>query len=155
VLVACVLLTGRAGAGKQTIGEGVVADLRGRGLPSTLVGAADVHEHLVSGPESLAWLCQTLVESGAVTVVTTPIPTRDERERLREHVPALLEVFVDAPPERCEERAGRPDPAYEEPYAPDLRVPSHDREPAASIAQVLSFLEARGLMADDAAAPRS
>jgi adenylylsulfate kinase len=153
VQVACVLLTGRAGAGKQTIGEGVVADLRGRGRPSALVGAAAVHEHLAPGPDALAWLCRTLVESGVITVVTTPIPARDEREQLREHVPALLEVFVDAPAELCEERAGRPDPAYEEPYAPDLRVPSHDREPAASIAQVLSFLEARGLVVDDAGAP--
>jgi adenylylsulfate kinase-like enzyme len=145
---ACVLLTGRAGAGKQTIGREVVAGLRSRGRPAGLVDAAAVDEHLVAS-SSLTWLCRWLVESGTVAVVTAPILGRDERERLRAAVPALVEVFVDAPADRCEARGGRPDPGYEEPYAPDLRVPTHDRAPRASVAQVMSFLEERRLVSGD------
>jgi adenylylsulfate kinase-like enzyme len=145
-----VLLTGRAGAGKQTIGSDVVAELRARGRASALVDRSAVDHHLGPGIEALAWLCALLVESGVVALVSAPVARRDERERLRAGVPALLEVFVDAPPDRCEARAGRADPTYEEPYAPDLRVPTHDRDPRASVAQVLSFLEAQGLVAPDA-----
>ncbi len=146
------LLTGRAGAGKQTIGSGVVAELRRRGRPSALVDAAAVDEHLSSGADSsatgsLAWLCSLLVASGVVAVVAAPVAARDARERLRDEVGELVEVFVDAPADTCAARAGRPDPDYEEPYAPDLRVPTHDRAATASIAQVLSFLEERGLTA--------
>jgi adenylylsulfate kinase-like enzyme len=153
VQAACVLLTGRAGAGKQTIGGGVVAELRSRGRPAGLVDGASVEQHLVAGSASLTWLCSWLVESGLVTIVSAAIPGRDDRERLRVAVPELLEVFVDAPADACEARGGRPDPAYEEPYAPDLRVPTHDRAPRASIAQVLSFLEERHLATGDAPGP--
>ncbi len=140
------LLTGRAGAGKQTIGSGIVAELHTRGRPGALVDRSTVDEHLAPAAASLAWLCRLLVESGVVTLVSAPVPSREERERLREAVTHMLEVFVDAPRDRCEARAGHADPAYEEPYAPDLRVPTHDRAASASIAQVLSFLEERGLV---------
>jgi len=141
----CVLLTGRAGAGKETIGRGVVTDLRGRGCPAGLVDDHCVGAHLREGIESVTWLCRFLVDAGVVGIVTTPLPGRDARERLRAAVPELVEVFVDAPADVCATRAGRADPSYEEPYAPDLRVPTHDRAARASIAQVLSFLEERGL----------
>ncbi len=55
---------------------------------------------------------------------------------------------------RCaRQRAGRADDAYEAPYAPELRVPTHGRDVAASTAQVLSFLEDRGVIAHDPAHP--
>jgi len=139
-----VLLTGRAGAGKQTNGNEVVTELRARGRSAGLVDVVAVSQHLVGG-SSPRWLCQWLVESGLMTVVSAPIPEREEREQLRAAVPALLEIFVDAPVDVCAARAGQPDPGYEEPYAPDLRVPTHDRAPRASAAQVLSFLEEHGL----------
>lgn len=145
VQAACVLLTGRAGAGKATIGRAVVDELRASGRPSALLDAGARDEHLQPGDASLAWCCTLLVESGVVTVVAAPVPRRDDRERLRAEVPRLVEVFVDAPLDRCEARAGRADPDYEEPYAPDLRVPTHDREARASVAQVLSYLEEHGL----------
>jgi adenylylsulfate kinase len=141
-----VLLTGRAGAGKQTIGRGVLQELRSRGQPSALVDRASVEHHLGPGIEPLTWLCSLLVESGVVVLVAAPVPGRDERERFRTAVAGVVEVHVDAPAEQCEARSGRADAAFEEPYAPDLRVPTHDREPSASIAQVLSDLEARDLV---------
>jgi adenylylsulfate kinase-like enzyme len=141
-----VLLTGRVGAGKQTIGRGVLQELRSRGQPSALVDGASVEHRLGPGIDALTWLCSLLVDSGVLVLVSAPVPGRDERERFRAAVPAVVEVFVDAPADQCEARSGRADTAFEEPYAPDLRVPTYDREPSASIAQVLSDLEERDLV---------
>ena len=145
----CVLLTGRAGAGKTTIGRGVADELRRRGRPCGLLEADAVDRHLRPGTDSLVWCCTLLVESGTHVIVTTPVPTRAAREELRDAVPALLEIFVDAPAALCEGRSGRADEDYEEPYAAELRVPTHDRDAAASIAQAVSFLEERGVAPHD------
>ena len=145
----CVWLTGRAGAGKRTIGAVIVAELDRRGGPGALLDAATIGTRLVDGPDALAWCCALLTTNGVTTVVAVPLDARDDRELLREAVPGFVEIFLDAPPGVCAERAGRSDADYEEPYAPDLRVPTHGRDVAASAAQVLSFLEERGMLAHD------
>ena len=146
---ACVCLTGRAGAGKRTIATALVAELLQRGLPAALLDEAGVKGRLVDGPDVLAWCCTLLTTNGVPTVVAVPVPSRDDRELLRGVVPDFVEVFLDAPPEVCTMRAGRSDDAYEAPYAPELRVPTHGRDAAASAAQVLSFLEDRGVVPHD------
>ena len=150
---ACVWLTGRAGAGKRTIGTAIVAELRRRGEPGVLLDEAAVTARLVAGPDALAWCCTLLTENGVPTVVAVPLPARDDRELLRASVPSFVEVFLDAPAAVCATRAGHADDGYEEPYAPELRVPTHGRDVAASAAQVLSFLEDRGVIAHDPAHP--
>lgn len=143
------LLTGRAGSGKETIGRGIADELRRRGRACAVLDAPGVERHLLPGTDALVWCCGLLVTSGATALVTAPIATRAEREHLRDSMPALVEVFLDSPPALCAERAGRVDDAYEVPYAPDLRVPTHDRAPAASVAQAISFLEERGVAPRD------
>jgi adenylylsulfate kinase len=144
----CVWLTGRAGAGKSTVGRGVVEELRARHQRVVLLDDAEVTAYLAGPGEStrsaLAWLCRMLVTNGITVVVAAAMPGRADRDRLRDEVPGLAEVYLDAPPELAEARAGHPDEAYEEPFAPDLRVPAHDRQPAASAAQVVGFLEHHG-----------
>ena len=149
----CVLFTGRSGSGKQTIGHGVADELRRRDRACAVLDAPGVVRNLQPGADSLVWCCGLLVTSGATALVTAPIPTRAAREHLRDALPVLVEVFLDAPAELCAQRAGRADHTYEEPYAPDLRVPTHDRDPAASIAQTVSFLEERGVAPRDPAHP--
>jgi adenylylsulfate kinase len=149
----CVVFTGRAGAGKATIGHGVADELRRRGCPCGLLEADGVERHLQQGTDALVWCCALLVGSGAHVIVTLPVPTRAERDQLRDAVPAFLEIFLDAPAALCAERSGRRDEEYEEPYAADLRVPTHDRDPAASIAQAMSFLEERGVAPRDPVQP--
>jgi adenylylsulfate kinase len=150
---ACVLFTGRAGAGKHTIGHGVANELRRRGGHCGVLDADVVERHLHAGIEALVWCCTLLVTSGATAVVTTPVPARAGRDLLRDMIPAFLEVFLDAPAALCAERSGGSDDEFEAPYAPDLRVPTHDRDPAASIAQVMSFLEERGVVPGDPVHP--
>lgn len=145
----CVLFTGRVGAGKTTVGRGVAEELRRRGCACGVLDAAAVDEHLRPGADALVWCCQLLVRGEATALVTLPIPTREARERLRAAMPTLVEVFLDAPAALCAERSGTDDDEFEEPYAPELRVPTHDRDAAASIAQVMSHLEERGIAPHD------
>lgn len=142
---ACVFLTGRAGAGKRTVAALVVEQLRRRDQPVALLGPEAVAGHLAEGPDALAWCCTLLVENGVTVVVAVPVDARDDRELLRDAIPSFAEVHLDAPQDVCAERSGRVDAAFEEPWAPDLRVPTHGRDPAASAAQVISFLEDRGV----------
>jgi adenylylsulfate kinase len=150
---ACIWLTGRAGAGKRTIAAAIVDELRRRGGPAVLLDGEAIGARLVDGPDALAWCCELLTANGVPTVVAVPLPARDDRELLRASVAGFVEIFLDAPADVCATRAGRTDDAYEEPYAPELRVPTHGRDVAASAAQVLSFLEDRGVIPHDPAHP--
>lgn len=148
-------LTGRSGAGKSTVGRAIVEQLRGRHQPVVLLDDAEVSAYL-AGPGdasrvALAWLARLLVTNGTTVVVATGMPSREDREHLRDEVPGLVEVHLDAPPELCEARTARTARTgpYEEPLAPDLRVPTHGRQPAASAAQVVSFLENQGFARAD------
>ena len=145
----CVLLTGRAGAGKTTVGRAIVEQLRARHAAVVLVDDDEVRHYLADHGDgahaAIAWLCRTLVTNGVTPIVAVGVPANDDRERLRDEVPALAEVYLHAPPELCRARTGRPPgevDRYDEPLAPDLRVPTHGRQPAASAAQIVSFLEA-------------
>jgi len=145
----CILFTGRSGAGKDTVGRGVARELRRRGHACALVDAASVELHLEPGPAAIVWCCGLLTANGVTALVTSPAPTRAVRERLRAEMPQLREVYLDIPGNLGTARSGERDDGYEEPYAPDLRVPTYDRDAAASIAQVVSFLEVQGVAPHD------
>jgi len=136
----CVWLTGRRGAGKTTVARAVAAQLRRRGAPVAVVDEAEVREHLGGDADpldALLWVARLVMGAGAVAVVAVDQPRRATRDELRVTVPGFVEVFVDGGP-------GADD--YEEPYAPELRVPTRDRSAEASAAQVVSWLEDQGLV---------
>ena len=135
---ACVWLTGRSGAGKTTVAAAVVEELRRRGAPVALVDAADVSAHLSAAEptDALGWLARLFTTAGAIVVVAADDPRRASRDQIRADVPGFVEIFVDG-------GAGRDH--YEEPVAPELRVPTHDRSVEASSAQVVSWLERAGI----------
>jgi adenylylsulfate kinase-like enzyme len=128
----CVWLTGPTGSGKRTIARRLDDALRQRGITPVLLDDETVSTHLANGVESVAWLCRLLVTCGKPVIVSISVPGRRDRDEMRYAIPGFVEVFVDR---------GRQEPGYEEPFAPELRVPTHDREPAASVAQLLSWLE--------------
>jgi adenylylsulfate kinase-like enzyme len=114
-----------------------------RGRAVVEIDDEDAHAHLrADDPVSaVAWLARTLVGSGVVVVVALDTRERERRERVRTEVPGFVEVFVDG--------GARSDPTYEEPFAPELRVPTGDRDAAASAAQVVSWLEDAGVVPHD------
>ena len=143
---ACVWLTGRRGSGKRTIGTAVAEALRSDGRPCALLDAEALATHLARGPAdgglaSLVWLSRLLTDNGVTTIVTVDLASRTDRDAVRAEMPGFIEVYVDAPADVCTDRVGVADPRYEEPIAPDLRIPTHDRDARASAAQLMSYLE--------------
>ena len=143
---ACIWLTGRRGAGKRTVGRLTAELLRSVGQACAVLDAEALDTHLARGPsdgglESLAWLARLLSENGVITSVSVDTARRADRDALRDQIPNFVEVLIDAPADVCTERVGLADPTYEPPIAPDLRIPTHDRDERASTAQLISYLE--------------
>jgi len=176
----CIWFTGLSGAGKSTIAEVVVEELRRRGHRVELLDGDEVRQNLSKGLgfskedrdtniRRIGWVAALLARNGVVAVTAAISPYRDIRDEVRGQVDHFVEVFVDTPIDVCEGRdvkglyakarsgeipefTGVSDP-YEEPHAPEVRVVTHDRDVSASSAQVLSYLEGAGL-ADPGPAPR-
>ncbi len=176
----CIWFTGLSGAGKSTIAEVVVEELRRRGHRVELLDGDEVRQNLSKGLgfskedrdtniRRIGWVAALLARNGVVAVTAAISPYRDIRDEVRGQVDHFVEVFVDTPIDVCEGRdvkglyakarsgeipefTGVSDP-YEEPHAPEVRVVTHDRDVSASAAQVLSYLEGAGL-ADRGPAPR-
>ncbi|MBA2325800.1 MAG: adenylyl-sulfate kinase [Actinobacteria bacterium] len=168
----CIWFTGLSGAGKSTIAEVVVEELRRRGHRVELLDGDEVRQNLSKGLgfskedrdtniRRIGWVAAVLARNGVVAVTAAISPYRDIRDEVRGQIDHFVEVFVDTPIDVCEERdvkglyakarsgeipefTGVSDP-YEEPLAAEVRVVTDDREVTASAAQVLSYLEDAGL----------
>jgi adenylylsulfate kinase-like enzyme len=137
-MATCLWLTGRAGTGKSTIARAVAEELGRAGVPMVLVDD-EARLHLAEGPGPMVWLAQTLNDAGVTAIVAADLTAREDRDAVREAVGHFVEVFVDG-------GEAVDDGEYEEPFAPELRVPTHDRGPSASIALVMSWLEHEGVL---------
>jgi adenylylsulfate kinase-like enzyme len=139
---ACVWLTGPAGAGKSTIARAVVDEVRSRDRAAVVLDddAVDAHIHAGDPIGAVIWLASLLADAGVLTIVAVRASTRADRDRVRAALTGFAEVFVDP---------GFGDDGYEEPFAPELRVPTHDRSADASVAHVVSWLETEGALGND------
>ena len=170
----CLWFTGLSGAGKSTIAEVVVTELRRRGHRVEVLDGDEVRENLSKGLgfskedrdtniRRIGYVASLLARNGVVAVTAAISPYRAVRDEVRGQIEHFVEVYVDTPLEVCEERdvkglyakarsgeipefTGVSDP-YEPPLAPEVRVVTHDRDVAASASQVLSYLEQAGLTA--------
>jgi adenylylsulfate kinase len=170
----CIWFTGLSGAGKSTIAEVVVDELRRRGHRVELLDGDEVRQNLSKGLgfskedrdtniRRIGWVAAVLARNGVVAVTAAISPYRDIRDEVRAQIDHFVEVFVDTPIDVCEERdikglyakarsgeipefTGVSDP-YEEPLDPEVRVVTHDRDVKASASQVVSYLEDAGLSA--------
>jgi adenylylsulfate kinase len=177
----CLWFTGLSGAGKSTIAEVVMEELRRRGHRVELLDGDEVRENLSKGLgfskedrdtniRRIGWVAAVLARNGVVAITAAISPYRDIRDEIRGQIDNFVEVYVDTPLDVCEGRdvkglyakarsgeipqfTGVSDP-YEPPAAPEVRVVTHDRDVAASAAQVLSYLEEAGL-ARSGPAPRA
>ena len=168
----CLWFTGLSGSGKSTIAAVVVDELRRRGHRVELLDGDEVRENLSAGLgfskaerdtniRRIGWVAAVLARNGVVSVTAAISPYRSVRDEVRAQIDHFVEVFVDTPIEVCEERdvkglyekarageipefTGVTDP-YEPPVAPEVRAVTHDRDAAASAAEVIAYLEDAGL----------
>lgn len=165
--------TGFSGAGKSTIAERVVAQLRERGVAVELLDGDEVRTHLSKGltfskedrdtnVRRIGWVAGLLSRHGVGAVTAAISPYAAIRKEAREMATNFVEVFVDAPLEECRQRdvkglyaradrgeipnfTGISDP-YEPPNNPEVHVHTDQESPDESAQHVLDYLQDRGLI---------
>src|SRR5204862_7524233 len=111
----CVWFTGLSGAGKSTIADIVVAELKARGRYVELLDGDEVREHLSKGLgfskedrdtniRRIGFVASLLARNGVVAITAAISPYRDVRDEVRGWIEHFVEVFVDTPLEVCEQR---------------------------------------------------
>ena len=168
----CVWFTGLSGAGKSTIAEIVVAELRDRGSRVELLDGDEVREHLSKGLGfskedrdtnvlRIGFVASLLARNGVVAVTAAISPYRELRDEVRGWIENFVEVHVATTLEDCEARdvkglyakarageipefTGVSDP-YEPPEEPEIRIETAGHTPAESAAVVITWLETHHL----------
>jgi adenylyl-sulfate kinase len=169
----CLWFTGFSGAGKSTVANIVVADLQARGRKVELLDGDEVREHLTKGlgfskadrdenVRRIGWVAGVLARNGVVSVTAAISPYRQIRDEVRATIDNFVEIHVATTLEECETRdvkglyakarageipefTGVSDP-YEAPLDPELTLVTAGRTPKQSAAEVISWLEANGLL---------
>jgi adenylyl-sulfate kinase len=168
----CVWFTGLSGAGKSTIAEIVVAELKARGRYVELLDGDEVREHLSKGLGfskadrdtnilRIGFVASLLARNGVIAVTAAISPYREVRDEVRGWIDNFVEVHVATALEDCEARdvkglyakarageipefTGVSDP-YEPPANPELRIETAGHTPAESAAAVIAYLDSRHL----------
>jgi adenylyl-sulfate kinase len=168
----CVWFTGLSGAGKSTIAEIVIDELRARGRRVELLDGDEVREHLSKGLtfskedrdtniRRIGYVASLLARNGVIAVTAAISPYRSVRDEVRGWIDNFVEVHVATSIEDCEARdvkglyakaragdipefTGVSDP-YEPPLNPEIRVETVGRKPEDSAAEVIAWLEAHDL----------
>ncbi|UPK68825.1 adenylyl-sulfate kinase [Chitinophaga filiformis] len=161
-------LTGYSGAGKTTISEKLIEELKGRQLPSEMLDGDVVREHLSQGLSfsrkdrdtnvlRIGFVAGLLSRNGVAVVVSAISPYRSTRNMVRERINGFIEVYVKCPIEECERRdvkglyrkarngeltafTGIDDP-YEEPLDPEVICYTDIETVNASVEKIIQYLE--------------
>jgi adenylylsulfate kinase len=170
----CLWFTGLSGAGKSTIAEVVVDELRRRGHRVELLDGDEVRQNLSKGLgfskedrdtniRRIGWVAAVLARNGVVAVTAAISPYRDIRDEARQMMgERFIEAYVKASVETCEQRdvkglyakarsgeikefTGVSDP-YEPPESPELVIETEQQSPEESARQILAYLEERELI---------
>jgi sulfate adenylyltransferase len=168
----CIWFTGLPCAGKTTLAQRLTEDLESLGRQVVLLDGDEIRKHLSadlgfsSGDRHtnvlrVAAKAREIVESGGIAICALVSPYARSRNAARELVgdPKFIEVYVNTPPETCEERdvkgmyrlarAGKishftgVDDPYEPPARPEIVVRGVEKEPGEVIAPILEEIERR------------
>ncbi len=160
-------LTGLSGAGKSTIANELVDDLRGRGRNVELLDGDVVRTNLSKGLgfskedrdtniRRIGFVSKLLTRNGVTSIVAAISPYRDIRDEVRADIGDFVEVFVKCQLDELVRRdvkglyekaikgeiknfTGVSDP-YEEPENPEVIVDTEAEELHESVAKVLAAL---------------
>ncbi len=166
-------LTGLSGSGKTTISLLVEKILKSRGVPTERLDGDVIREELTrdlgfskedrdKNIERVTFVARLLSRNGVGVLAAFISPYRAARQKLRETTHNFIEVYVSTPLEVCAARdvkgmyakafagqiknfTGVNDP-YEAPEAPELTISTQGESIEQSAAQVIAYLEARGLI---------
>jgi len=170
-----VWLTGLSGSGKSTIAVELEKRLWDRGVRAFVLDGDNIRHGLnknlgfspadrTENIRRIGEVAKLFTEAGMVAITAFISPYRADREQVRALVPAgdFVEVLVDCPLEVCEQRdvkglyekarAGKiPEftgisAPYEPPLEPELTLRTHELSVTDSVARVVGFLEARGIV---------
>jgi adenylylsulfate kinase len=170
----CLWFTGLSGAGKTTITNILVKELRTRGSKLEVLDGDIVRENLSKGLgfskedrdtniRRIAFVANLLSRNGVPVITAAISPYREIRDEAREMMNGrFVETYVKASVEACEERdvkglyakarsgeikefTGVSDP-YEAPESPEITVDTEAQSPEESAKQIVAFLEERGLL---------
>ena len=169
--------TGLSGAGKSTLASNIAPILRERGRKVEVLDGDEVRENLSKGLgfskedrdtniRRIGYVADLLARNGAIAITAAFSPYRELRQEIRDCTDGraiFVEVFVDAPLSVTEQRdtkglykkarqgliqnfTGISDP-YEAPENPEVAVHTGDETIEQSLARILGWLEAQGLLA--------
>ena len=170
-----VWFTGLPQSGKSTLARALADELRAhRGVEHLELLDGDVirtelsrglgfsREDRDENIRRITFLASVLNRNGVPAVVAAISPYREARARAREAMGTFVEVFCDASPDVCagrdhkgnwaRARAGEltgftgVDDPYESPENPELRLDTAAKTPKECLAEVLVYLEKRGLI---------
>ncbi|HJW83100.1 MAG TPA: bifunctional sulfate adenylyltransferase/adenylylsulfate kinase, partial [Anaerolineae bacterium] len=175
---ACIWLTGLSGAGKSTTAEVLTVLLQEHGRQVTLLDGDVVRTHLSHGLgfskedrdiniRRIGFVASEIVRHGGVVICAAVSPYRATRNDVRNMVGQghFVEVFVDTPPEVCEQRdlkgiyakarrgeitgfTGVDDP-YEPPQHAEIVLDTMQSTPEENARRIVDFLLSRGFVMDD------
>jgi adenylylsulfate kinase len=164
----CLWFTGLSGAGKSTIANIVVDELRARGRKVELLDGDEVREHLSKGLgfsktdrdiniRRIGWVASVLARNGVVSVTAAISPYRELRDEVRGWMDNFVEIHVATPLEECETRdvkglyakarAGQlknftgVDSPYEAPEHPEIRIETTALDAEAAAEEIVQWLE--------------
>jgi adenylyl-sulfate kinase len=166
-------MTGLSGAGKTTIAKALEPILRERGLRFERLDGDTVREGLTrdlgfskedrdKNIERVTFVAKLLTRNGVGVVASFISPYHEARAKVRAETTNFIEVFVNAPLEVCAKRdvkgmyakafrgeianfTGVSDP-YEAPENAEIVVHTDQETLEESVAKIVSYLEARGLI---------
>ena len=168
-----VWLTGLSGAGKTTLAERLLPELKSRGHRVETLDGDVVRTHLSKGLgfsredrdeniRRIAWVAALGTRHGATMIVSAISPYEETRAEARERIGDFVEVYVKCSLERLIERdtkglykralageiknfTGVSDP-YEEPRDPEIVVETDMESVETSITKILEGLESSGYL---------
>ncbi len=169
-----VWFTGLSGSGKSTIARSLAERLRRRRTHVELLSGAEFrrnishglgfsHEDRVTNVRRIGYVARLLTRNGVAVVTTSISPYRAARDECRHMIGRFVEVYVDCPPEVCEQRdtkglwararAGEISDftgvteAYEAPLAAEVVCRSATDSAEECADQVMAWLEGAGWIA--------
>ncbi len=168
-------LTGLPASGKTTLANLLAQEFGRRDMQVQVLDSDKLRQVLTPEPtydaderdwfyEVLAFLGQLLVQNGVNTIISATAHRLVYRQRAREYLPQLIEVYVRCPVKICMERDQKGiykkalgsksmhlpgvQELYEEPEAPAIIVDTEEQTPLEGVQKIIAHLEHFGRLPD-------